>query len=93
MELIGDLYSEDLINKQTKNEFKGFVKKKVNETALKYLKDLQLGHSKTMDIKCEKLEIQPYIESSLLFNFRSSMIKGIKINFSSKNRGDMKCPL
>ena len=52
MELIGDLYSEDLINKQTKNEFKGFVKKKVNETALKYLKDLQLGHSKTIDIKC-----------------------------------------
>ena len=44
MELIGEPYSEENIMKQSKEEFKAHVKKKVNKAALKYLQDMQLGH-------------------------------------------------
>ena len=61
MELIGELLSKDSLIKQTKDEFNELMKKKVNLKALKYLKYLQWGHSKTKDINYEKLYIQPYI--------------------------------
>ena len=80
---------------------KDMWRKKVNGAVLNYLQAIQLGHSKTKHIKYEKLQIQPYIKSpsfnnklvSLLFNFRSSMFKGIKNNFTSMNRGDLNCPM
>ena len=100
-ELIGEQYCEETIMKQTKNEFKIYIKNKVNDVALKYLQNLQQGHSKTKHMKYEKLQIQPYIESpkfnnklvSLLFNMKNSMTKEIKNNFSSMNSGDNLCPM
>jgi hypothetical protein len=54
MELIGEPYSEENIMKQSKEEFKAHVKKKVNQAALKYLQDMQLGHSKIKSLRYEK---------------------------------------
>ena len=49
--------------KQTKQEFKNPIRNTVNDTALKFFQELQQGHSKTKNIKYDKLQIQPYIDS------------------------------
>ena len=91
-------YIEKAIIQQSKTQLKLIIKEKLKASVLMKLKDKQSSHSKIRDIKYNKLQIQPYMASNkftnemvqLIFNFRSSMIKNIKANFSSINR---KCGL
>ena len=85
----------------SKNAFKRIVKTKVNQEALKYLKQIQQSHTKVNKIKYSKLQAQSYFksplfsntEAKLLFKIRTEFID-CKSNFKYMNReGDMKCPM
>lgn len=94
-------YIEKAIIQQSKTQLKLIIKEKLKASVLKKLKDKQSSHSKIRDITYNKLQIQPYMASNkftnemvqLIFNFRSSMIKNVKANFSSINRNNMWCKL
>ena len=101
MELLGLTYDEHFITKQSKQEFKTLVKSLTNREAFNQLKSMQPGHTKTKKIIYNTFKIQQYIESpalpnklvELLFAMRSSMIKGIKLNFKTFYSDSTTCPL
>ena len=86
LEMLGLTYDEQLITKQSKQEFKTFVKNLTNREAFKQLKSMQRGRTKTKHIIYNSFKTQQYIENpalsnklvELLFSMRSSMTKGIK---------------
>ena len=77
--------------KQSKIQFKLYIKEKLKIAALKELKDRQDSHSKVRDIVYCELKIKTYITSNkftnimvnILFNLERSMTRNIKANFSS----------
>ena len=101
MKMINEMHNESVVASQSKANFKFFVKAKINEAAFEYLKKEQKEHKKTKHIEYTKFHIQPYIQSpmftnqmvSLLFAMRSSMTRGIRMNFSSMYGGQMSCSL
>ena len=98
---IGEAFDEESIMLQTKPQYKNHIKKKIRAKVFEDLKAMQMGHSKIRGIKYDHFKIQSYVTSptfsnemvSLLFNMRCSMTRGIKCNFPSMFRGDMKCKL
>ena len=98
---IGEIFDEEKIKLQTKNQFKTHIKNKIKSKTFKDLKSQQQEHSKVRSITYTKFEIQSYMTSSLfsnemvrvLFNMRCSMTKGIKSNFSSIFRNDIGCKM
>ena len=98
---IGEEMNDNMIKKMEKEQFKTFVKNKIKEATLKYLKEKQAGHSKVNNIEYSKLLRQPYLSSSifnnkeceLLFALRSHTVRGIKANTPSIYRNNMYCPL
>ena len=76
------IFDEILITSMSKNKFKFFVKKQVQNAAFSYLRNLQNSHSKVKNIVYEKLAPQEYIKSTLfkdedietIFSLRSQMI-------------------
>ena len=100
-EMVGEVIDENTILSMSKETHKKKVKTKVTLAALKYLKEKQMNHSKVKDIIYEKLEIQPYMKStiflndevSLLFAIRSRLID-CKMNFKSKySKDDLLCSI
>ena len=81
---------ENEIKNMKKENFKTYVKKKVDTKVFKYLENLKEGHSKVKDIKYKKLEMQQYMKDpnfsinniKLLFKLRTRMVQ-VKRNFKS----------
>ena len=80
--------------------YKAKVRSKVSQTALRYLKQKQSGHSKLDNLTYQKLEISNYMNSpifnsqsvQMLFALRTRTVRNIKTEF----RGmfpDVDCPL
>ena len=77
------------------------VKTSINKAAHKYLTNIQAGHSKVNTIKYEKLQVQPYLKSSIFSNedvsvlssLRSHTVRGIRCNFKNLYRDNTNCPL
>ena len=84
-----------------KEDFKMHIKKKIQESALNELKEVQSGHIKVNSIVYQEFATQKYIKSSLfsnaenqlLFALRSHCVRGIKANFSSFHKNNMSCAL
>ena len=99
LKVIGINNSESYIEQTSTKLFKSEVKKKVQEAAFKYLKNLQSKHSKTCNIQYKEFKTQNYMttpifsnnEVNLLHALRSRMVN-VKMNFKSKYR-DLSCPL
>ena len=75
-----------------KYKFKKIVKKKIEESAFKYLETIKLKHNKVKDIEYDgKLQIQNYLndvnfdmeDKYLLFKLRTHMIE-VKTNFKNQ---------
>ena len=74
-----------------KSIFKNIVKKLVKAAALEDLKQIQSTHTKVNNIKYNKLQLQPYLDSnslnveqrSLIFNIRANTVSGFKMCFTS----------
>ena len=62
----------NFIESSTKEAYRGIVKKKIRECALKYLQNKQQTHSKVKDIVYEKLETQQFLKSPLFTNENNS---------------------
>ena len=62
----------NFIESTNKEAYRGIVKKKIRECALKYLQNKQHTHSKVKDIVYEKLETQPFLKSPLFTNENNS---------------------
>ena len=100
LNMIGEA-DEAVVKGKDNMEFENFIKPKIQEAAWKYLQTLQEKHTKTKHILYTKLDIQPYMTDpkftnkmvSTLFSMRSSMTRGIKVNFPSMHMGDLACPL
>ena len=83
----------------SKDSFKVLVKEKCQNAALTYLLRIKEGHSKLTALTYDKLELQPYLNSStfssldaqLLFRFRTRMIK-VACNYKNNNVV-LNCPL
>ena len=99
-QLLGETMNEEYIEHQSKDAFKKELKNKTKEAALKYLKDIQIKHSKIKTIPYYSLETQPYMTSPIFNNeevntlhaLRSRYVN-VKANFSSKYQNNMLCPL
>ena len=77
----------------SKQQFKSFVQKNVEEKALKYLNDIKRSHSKVSHIQHTRLEAQAYLApenvidiqlSKFIFQARSRMLDLIA-NFKQKD--------
>ena len=92
--------TEDKIIQMKKEKFKSIVKKKVRESALCYLKQLQQNHSKVRTIRYCKLELSQYMESpifssdnaKLLLALRTRTVNGIRTDFGNMFTTQF-CPL
>ena len=92
---------EHTIVLRSKSQYSNYIREKIRMTVFQDLNNLQRKHSKIMNIQYDCFKTQQYMTYSLfsndmvniLFNLRSSMIKGIKMNFSSIFREDMTCRL
>ena len=91
--------NEDNIKDMSKAQHKSEVRKKVKLYVLGMLKNKQEGHSKIRHIKYHKLNMQPYLkstmfnnhEASLLISLRSRTTREFKANFPFNN--DQMCPM
>ena len=101
LDMIGAKYDENILLGYSKAQFKAFIKKHINEASFKYLKSLQIKHTKVQNIVYKEYTLQPYISDSklsnkmvsVLFSMRSSMTRGIRKNFSSMYFGKTTCQL
>ena len=101
LNVIGEAFDEETIFMRSKDQFKTIIKEKIRQSAFRDLKNLQMKHSKIMNIQYDGLQTQLYMTSPLfsndmvkiLVNMRSSMTKDIKNNFSSIYKGNMACRL
>ena len=101
LRLIGETFDERKTRSFNKKEFKKYNKPKIGDVIFDYIKSQQSTHSKTKHIVHNQFKTQRYMNDlrltnkmvSLLFNMRSSMVRGVKKNFSSWYRGSFSCPL
>ena len=92
---------KDHLTSMGAKQYKDWIKIKVTEAAFRYLTSIQQTHSKLKNIQYTKLEMQPYLCSTLfsrkqmstLFRLRSRSISGIKSDFSELYKPDLACPL
>ena len=92
-----DLRIEDIESMKEEN-YRSMVRKKTEESALKYLNRMKEKHSKVMDISHTSLDMQPYLEADdttiqerkFLFSLRSRMVD-VKTNYRGKYT-DTICP-
>jgi hypothetical protein len=83
------------------NQYKTFIKSKVQDAAFQFLLEEQQHHSKVKHIKYDKLKIQPYLcspifsrkEKSTLFRLRSRTITGIRSDFCDMYGNNKSCPV
>ena len=68
LESIGLGYDPSLIRNTDEEAFKKLIKKKITAAAYRYLSGLQNTHSKVRDIVYDRLEIQPYLVSTMFTN-------------------------
>ena len=95
---IGERMNDDTIKNMSKNEYKVWVKKKVEEAAFKSYIEEKNVLSKLKDIKYEKLQTQQYLtsqvfteeERTLLFALRSRCYEA-KGNFKSMFKSNPNC--
>ena len=100
-QVIGVPLDISFVKNSSRDAFKSFVKKKVKNAALKYLKQLQQRHTKVNHIKYDELITQNYLtsplfsneETKLLYAFRTRTVDTIKANFSNMYFGGLNCPL
>ena len=84
----------------TKQKFKAIVKNKIRDAAFKYLKNIQINHSKMQSIDYRTFKLQDYLSSplfsnesrNLLFRLRTRTVNGIKSDFKGIYT-DTTCPL
>ena len=101
LESIGLGYDPSLIRNTDEEVFKKLIKQKITAAAFSYLSGLQNTHSKVRDIVYDRLEIQPYLvstmftnqETTLLSSLRSRTHDAFKKNFSQMYGGHVQCPL
>ena len=100
MEELGMKLTFEEIRSHTKDSFKRLIKKNVTDSALKYLKELQMDHSKSKPLQYQKLALQEYLmadnlmtirEKQFTFAVRARMID-LKCNFKIGHK-DLKCRL
>ena len=92
--------SENELKKMSKNVFKRYLRKKVQNGALRYLNKLKAKHSKmknidSKDLKCSRYMINSKLTKSeiqTLFKFRTHMFN-VKENFEKMYQNDMLCDL
>ena len=93
--------SFDDIKNITKNEFKKFLKDRIEEKAFQYLMEKKKEHSKMSDLKYDKLRIQNYLkpeskllnsERNFILQIRSRMLN-VKNNFKSSWKNNLECRL
>ena len=90
---------EEIRNK-SKYSFSKIVKEKVKDAAFSELLGKKEGHSKTKNLKYEKLEMQSYFknknvfkkDAKVIYKFQTYMATGVKMNFKSQFTEDLKCP-
>ena len=96
-EFIGEEFTEESANMNTKTDYKKIIKLKVRAKVFEKLKETQSTHSKVSDICYDTFRMQEYINShmltnhevSLLFSLRSRTMRSVKNNFGLK----LDCPL
>ena len=101
LESIGLGYDPSIIRNTDEEAFKKLTKKKIRAAAFSYLSGLQNTHSKVRDIVYDRLEIQPYLvstmftnqETTLLSSLRSRTYDAFKKFFSQMYGGHVQCPL
>ena len=83
------------IEELSKDSFKRFIDKKIEEKVLKYLNNIKSNHKKVSHIKHESLELQNYFKlsevvninlSKIIFHARCSMLD-VKANFKNRYTG------
>ena len=88
------------IARMSKQKFHSIVKSKVRSAALKYLNTPKKKHTKMDGLKFQKLELQPYLSSTLfnnesrnlLLRLRTRTVNGIRNDFGGLY-SDTLCPL
>ena len=101
MEKIGLNMEESDIKIISKIDFKKIVEQKITNTAFNEYSEEESTKSKTKDVKYSKLQIQPYMKSSLfnnkevktLFNLRAKTVWNYKACFKSMFQNNMNCKL
>ena len=89
LNVIGEAFDEETIFMRSKDQFKTIIKEKIRQSAFRDLKNLQMKHSKIMNIQYDDLKIQKKHDKSIISNYmvkilvnmRSSMKKDIKKQF------------
>ena len=92
---------ESVLEKQTKQEAKTYIKQKLYVAATKYLKEKQSKHKKIDQLFYGNLQVQEYIKSKTVNNkeaitlvaLRSKTVRQIKDNFHGQFFEDKMCPL
>ena len=86
----------------SKQQFKTFVDKTIEQKALEYLNKIKLKHSKVLHIEHTSLNLQEYLQpqniqniplAKFIFHARTRMLD-VRMNFRNKYKNDdIKCPL
>jgi hypothetical protein len=79
LEKIGEKYDENIFQGYSKVQFKAFIKKHINEASFKYLKSLQIKHTKVQNIEYKEYKLQPYISDKKLSNKMVSVLFSIEV--------------
>jgi hypothetical protein len=98
-EFIGEDINDQNIVRMSKNEYRSYIHKKIEQASfLYYLSLKEKCKKKFEDLKYDRLRTQDYLinglfsqeEINLLFSLRSKSY-GAKMNYKKMNRGDLKC--
>ena len=73
---IKEEYNEERVLQMSKGEYKQYVKSKIKDAAMEYLKQLQGKHTKINHIKYDELKTQEYMLSPLFSNEEVSLLHG-----------------
>ena len=92
---IKEEYNEERVLQMSKGEYKQYVKSKIKDASMEYLKQLQGKHTKINHIKYDELKTQEYMLSPLFSNEEVSLLHCLraryiecKANFSHRYRND-----
>ena len=98
---IGKEYTEGFVTNTGQIEYKQTIKNLTRKKAFKDLVNVQLSHSKVMDIKYDSFKCQSYLSSgifsneevSILASLRSHTLRSVRCNFKKFYQGNYSCPL
>ena len=92
--------NEEKIMQTSKSEYKSEIKALVHKATFKYFMNKKKNHSKLDEIKYTKLQLQPYLSSSVINNKQKELLyilrskcHNSKKNFKKLNRNNLFCAL